>query len=323
MAQKYTHLLYEERKRIGVLRVQRKSLSEIARILGRNKSTIYRKLQRPKHHGVYDSQRSNAHANRLRKKNRRPRKIVGKVEEVVKQGLEKLWSPEQIAGRLKRDNSEQSVSHQCIYDWLYSDKRKGGSWCAYLRINRRKRYSVRGRIKLANRVSIDLRPKRVESRRYFGDWEGDTLQGKLNSGVIATIVERKSLFTMLAHVESKHANILNKAVVQRFSLFPALPKRTLTLDNGSEFAGHAELGKTLGVDVYFAAPQAAWQRGLNENTNGLLRQYLPKKTDFSKISPESIAEIQDLINNRPRKKLGYRTPTEVMAKRAIPLSLRL
>lgn len=323
MAQKYTHLSYEERKRIGALRVQRKSISEIARILGRNKSTISRELQRPKHHGAYDSQRSEAHANRLKRKPRRPRKIVGEVEEVVKQGLKDLWSPQQIAGRIKRVRPELSVSHQCVYDWLYRDKKEGGSWCAFLRINRRKRYSIRGRIKLANRVGIDMRPKSVDSRRYFGDWEGDTLQGKLNSGAIATLVERKSLFTVLAHVASKQASILNKAVAQRFSLFPGLPKRTLTLDNGTEFAGHMELAEALGVRVYFAAPQASWQRGLNENTNGLLRQYLPKKTDFSKVSPERIAEIQDLLNNRPRKKLGYRTPAEIMAKRKTTSSLHL
>lgn len=324
MARHYVHLTYAERKLIGVLRLQRKSIAEIATILGRSRSTIYRELKRFPHHGNYEASRVDARANRMHRKQRRPYKMmVPEIAAYVKAGLEKLWSPEQIAGRLRREGRRFSISHQCIYDWLYRDKKSGGTWCRFLRINRRKRRSVRGRSCIPNRRGIELRPKNVNSRRYFGDWEGDTVLGKLNTGAVVSMVERKSLFTMVGLLKSKNSEKVNAALIRLFSEYPALPRRTLTLDNGTEFSGHEALGKALGLDVYFAAPQAAWQRGLNENTNGLIRQYLPRRSDFRLVTPERVAEIQQSLNNRPRKKLGYRTPMEAMARKAAPPTVAL
>lgn len=323
MAQKkYKHLTYEERKLLGNLRIRKKSVKEIAEILGRATSTIYRELRRPSHNGVYDSQRSHAHAMRQRRIPRKPLKIVDDLEIFVKECLEKLWSPEQIANRAKRERRYR-VCFRSIYTWLYKDKLAGGTFCKYLRINRRKRYTVRCRSKIPGRVGIEERPKVVNSRRRYGDWEGDTAQGKVNTGCLVTIVERKSRFTLLALLDGKYSETLNREVIRRFSEYPSLPRATLTLDNGTEFTGHRQLHEALGLDIYFANPQASYQRGLNENTNGLIRQYLAKGIDFRTVTKEQIAFIQNAINNRPRKALGYRTPTEVMAEKGFLSSFHL
>lgn len=315
MTQKYVHLSLAERKRIAALRKQKKSIGEIARTINRSKSTVHRELKRARGDGSYEALRADAKANRLKKKPRRPFKMmVPEIDAIVKQGLENLWSPEQISGRMKRERHRLYISHQCIYQWLYRERKAGGQWYKKLRINRRKRQSLRdyGKTRIVNRVGIEKRPPSVETRRYFGDWEGDTVHGKLNTGSIATVVERKSLFTVLAKVEDLRASSLNAAIIHRFCQNPLLPKRTLTVDNGREFCHHEELTERLNIAVYFAQPHCSWQRGVNENTNGLLRQYFPKRSDFRKITPEMIAEAERSLNNRPRKKLAYRTPCEVM-----------
>lgn len=158
------------------------------------------------------------------------------------------------------------------------------------------------------------RPASVDSRRFVGDWEGDTVVGKLHGGCLATLVERKSRFTVLAKIDTGRAEDFNAAVWERVSRTPWLPFRTLTVDNGPEFTRHVELENKLNSVVYFAEPYCSWQRGTNENTNGLIRQYFPKGTDFKSTDAEKIALVENLLNNRPRKVLGYRTSLEVMAK---------
>lgn len=321
MAKKFTHLTLEEREQIRILRLQKLSSSKIAKILGRSKSTICEEVKRHLHHNGYEPLRAHGHARVVRRKPRRPKKMgIAAIELFVKEGLLKHWSPQQIAGRMQLEfprSSFMHISHQCIYDWLERDKKSGGSWYKLLRINnkKRKRRRVKAprKVNIANRKGIEERPQSVETRRFYGDWEADTVEGALNRGRIATMVERKTLFTVIAKMETRHAHCFNAAVLERLQQHASLPIRTITADNGAEFARHKELEEQLGTRIYFAEPYCSWQRGLNENTNRLIRQYFPKKTDFKLVSKEEIALIEERLNNRPRKKLAYRTPAEVMA----------
>lgn len=321
MATNFTHLTLDEREQIRILRLQKLSSSAIARILGRAKSTIAEEVKRHLHHNGYEPVRAHGHARVVRRKSRKPQKMnVPSIEKFVKDGLLKGWSPEQIAGRMRIEfprSPAMRISHQCIYDWLERDKKSGGIWYKQLRINnkKRKRHRVKAprKVNIANRKGIEERPQSVETRRFYGDWEADTVEGALNRGRIATLVERKTLFTIIAKMDTRHAHCFNTAVLERLEQGAALPMRTITADNGAEFARHKELEEELGAKVYFAKPYCSWQRGLNENTNRLLRQYFPKKTDFKLVPKERIALIEDTLNNRPRKKLAYRTPAEVMA----------
>lgn len=321
MARKYTHLTRGERERIRLLRLEKRSIGFIAAALLRSKSTIYREVKRHLHHNGYEPERADGHAKKVRSKARRQRKMMlPEIEAYVKQGLLKDWSPEQIAGRLRLDYPHSPalrISRQAIYDWLARDKKTGGKWYRRLRFGKRRRKPTKGsrRTNIAGRRGIEERPRSVESRRYFGDWEADTVEGKLNSGRLATLVERKTLYTIIAKMETRHAHCFNAALLARVGRESWLPMRTITADNGAEFSRHAELSRELGADVYFAEPYSSWQRGRNENTNGLIRQYLPKKTDFRTVSAELIAQVEWALNNRPRKTLGYRTPMEVMARK--------
>jgi IS30 family transposase len=324
MAKTYTHLTLGERERIKQLCVEKHSIGFIATALSRSKSTISLELERNRHRGWYDPERANAKASaRRRIPRRREKMLTDDIAAFVKDSLRKEWSPEQISGRMRqqhRTSEAMCISHQSIYRWINRDRRNGGEWYRHLRLDNRKRKMARGcnfnpAVRIAKRVMIDKRPISVQRRRFTGAWEGDTVQGRQGRGRLATLVERKTRYTVLALVESKHAEKLNAAVIERFARSPWLPIRTLTVDNGLEFAAHWELAKTLGGAIYFAHPYQSWQRGLNENTNGLLRQYFPKGCDFLVVTAEKIAEVEELLNNRPRKILGYRTPAEVMAHR--------
>ena len=322
MAKDYTHLTRGERERIRLLRLEKYSIGFIAAALGRSKSTIWREVKSHLHHNGYEPERAHGHAQKLRKKPRRPCKMMlPEIARFVKEGLNNDWSPEQIAGRMRLHfprRPDLRISHQCIYDWLYRDKKSGGIWYQKLRINnhKRRKWKVKmpRRVNISRRKGIGQRPKSVETRRFFGDWEADTVEGKLNRGRLVTLVERKTLYTLITGMGTRHAHNFNAAAEKRIRQEPWLPLRTLTVDNGAEFARHEELERTLGLRVYFAEPYSFWQRGVNENTNGLLRQYLPQKTDFLSIPEEEIARVEKMLNNRPRKKLNYRTPSEVMAK---------
>lgn len=317
MAKSYTHLTLGERRRIRELLLENRSLGFIAAALSRAKSTISRELCNNSTDNRYSPQKADAKARARRNKPRRPAKMLVQPQTafIVKDGLKRQWSPEQIAGRMRRDGSLH-ISHQSIYRWLWQDKQSGGTWYRYLRLDNRKRKKQRGTrgpgARIANRAMIDDRPASVSSRRYLGDWEADTIQGKLGSGRLATLVERKSRYTVMAFVRSKHAEAFNKAILERVETSDWLPFRTITVDNGLEFAGHAELSPALNCSIYFAHPYRSWERGLNENTNGLIRQYFPKGIDLLSVTQEKVAEVEKLLNNRPRKILEYRTPAEVM-----------
>jgi IS30 family transposase len=230
----------------------------------------------------------------------------------VCQGLESYWSPEQIAGRIARRYPKLCgrVGHQTIYDWIAKQPNRR-YWESFLRFGgkRRKRRDCRGTI--PRTVQIDRRPAEINNRSRYGDWEGDTVIGKRRKSVLVTHVERKSGFLLAAKIEGRLSEAVNRASYQLFQSIPAKLRRTLTLDNGKEFAGYEDLSRWTGLAIYFTKPYAAWQRGTNENTNGLLRQYFPKGTDFDHVTARQLNRAVDLINDRPRKRLKYKTPLEV------------
>lgn len=209
---------------------------------------------------------------------------------------------------------QKTISHETIYRFIYANKARGGSLYKHLHHKNKKyhkrshTYQKRGIIK--DRRMINTRPKIVEKKRRIGDLEIDTVIGKDRIGALITVVDRKSKFTLIKHVPSKHAEVVTSALIEM--LIPIkLVLKTITSDNGKEFAYHKQVSEVLETDFYFANPYHSWERGLNEHTNGLIRQYLPKKTDFTHISKEEIVTIQDKVNHRPRKVLGFRTPYEV------------
>ena len=234
------------------------------------------------------------------------------MRQIVDEKISKQFSPDQISGKLRMLGIH--ISHERIYQYLLDDKRSGGQLYKNLRHShrkRKKRYGSREkRGQIPNRVSIDKRPKIVDARERIGDWEADTIIGRNHKGAMVTLVERKSKYTLIRKISRKTSLLLNSAISE---LTKGFKERfiTMTVDNGREFAGHEEINSKLGVDVYFAHPYHSWERGLSENTNGLIRQYFPKKTDFREISDKEVLQVQHILNNRPRKTLGYLTPNEV------------
>ena len=238
---------------------------------------------------------------------------------VIKEKLIKeQWSPEQIVGYCN-DEKINMVSHERIYQFIYQDKSEGGKLYMHLRVASkayRKRYGKKGGKKqiIKNKVSIEDRPDIINNRMRFGDWEIDTIVGKNNKGAIVTIVERKTGFILIRKLEGKNAKELAKALVLLMIPFKLLV-RSITADNGTEFAEHEYISEKLEADFYFAHPYSSWERGLSEYSNRLIRQYIPKKTDFKNVNHQYIRDIQAKLNRRPRKKLKFKTPGKVFLTR--------
>ncbi len=239
----------------------------------------------------------------------------------MRAGLEKRCSPEQIAGRLRQDHPDDEaawISHEAIYQWVYRQACEGKLLYQRLRrCHKRRRCRIPGERKakrgvIPGRVGIEERPAIVDERRRFGDWESDTIQGAKGKGLVITHVERKSRYVRLIKIDDKRAAPLSAATTLAMKDLPRKLRRTMTPDNGKEFADFKTIERELGLKVYFANPHSPWERGTNENTNGLLRDFLPKGTDFSKVTATRLAQIQKMLNNRPRKCLNYRTPLEVL-----------
>lgn len=312
----YKQLTQEQRYQIYAFKKAGWSQVAIAQEVAVHKSTISRELRRNGGQRGYRPKQAQARATaRQQQRAARPR-ITPATWELVAAKLQEQWSPEQIAGRLRRTRSPLSgcVSHERIYQYIYADKRAGGVLHTHLRSQkqRRKRYgsgrSRRGQI--AGRVSISERPALVERRARLGDWEGDTIVGQGHQQAIVSLTERFSRFTLLHKVARATAPAVSAAI--REQLGPLAEwVHTLTSDNGQEFAAHQEIAVALQADYYFAHPYASWERGLNENTNGLVRQYCPKKSDFSHLDQDAMQAIAHRLNHRPRKTLDYRTPFEV------------
>ncbi|MFQ5616260.1 MAG: IS30 family transposase [Anaerolineales bacterium] len=320
---RYTQLTREERYQIYILKKTGHQQKEIAPMLGRDKSTISRELRRNR--GLRGYRPKQAHDRAIA---RRRSKAQPRIDSQAWQGIETLirqeWSPEQITRRLEVEKGMR-ISHEWIYQYVYADKRSGGHLYRSLRCQkvRRKRYGAydrRGTI--PNQVSIDDRPAIVDTRKRFGDWEGDTVIGKGHKGALVTLVERKSLFTVIRAVLHKTAGTVRAAVKESLILHKDRV-HTITYDNGREFSDHEGMAKDLETRIYFAHPYASWERGLNENTNGLIRQYFPKHRDLTTVSNTEIENAMYKLNHRPRKSLGFRTPYEVFFKTKTSLTVAL
>ena len=310
-----SHLTFKEREILYRLNREEWPKAEIAEVLGRDRSSIYRELNRNTGGCGYRPKQAQRKADERRLLCRREPKMGNPdLKKYVKAALKKKWSPDEIAGRSKRDfprKPDRQVSHQTIYNWLRSEAPE-------LRIHlrrghRRSQPETRG--KLTGCVSIEGRGKIVDSKRRYGDWEGDTVVSPGRRSGVVTMVERKSKYLRVRKTASLKSATTMQAACRGMKDLPENLLHTMTFDNGKEFAQHEWLAKKLGLQVYFAQPYASWQRGLNENTNGLLRQFFPKGTDFARISHRAVARAEKLLNERPRKSLGYKTPSEVIANR--------
>lgn len=316
----YRHLTEEERYQIDDMRREGFNQKEIAIFLNRAESTVSRELKR--NEGDRGWRPRQAHQKSTQRLSERGTANVKRASASawaysIKHLQKDQWSPEQIAGRLILEGLE-TISHETIYQRILEDKNAGGTLYSHLRCKkkRKKRYgsarSSRGAI--PNRVDIDQRPAIVESRKRTGDWEGDTIIGAHDGGaVIATMVERKSRFTCLAKAKNKTTVAVTNSINKQMLPIAAMIF-TMTFDNGREFSLHAVMALVLGADVYFAKPYHSWERGLNENTNGLVRQYFPKRTRFDSITEYDLQRVAKKLNDRPRKCLGYKTPLEVFSK---------
>ena len=312
----FRQLTYEQRCQIYALKKTGMSQQQIADIIGVSQSTISRELSRNTGERGYRHQQAQRKRDTRSAEAAKAIKMTHDMLGIIALKLREKWSPEQISGWL-REEREEHLSHETIYRHIWSDKAAGGDLFRYLRRqgkayqSRSKGLAGRGHIK--NRVSIDERPAIVDKKGRVGDWEIDLVIGKGHSGALVTIVERATSFTVSTRISDKSARTVTAATIALLAPYKD-GVLTITADNGKEFAYHEQMTAALDAQVYFADPYSSWQRGLNENTNGLLRQYWPKKTDFKKISKKEVSAVIVELNNRPRKKLGYKTPANLMAE---------
>jgi len=317
---KYKHLTEEERDMIAVLKAKGVTLSGIAYKIDRHKSTICRELNRNApsvHKGYYLSHKAQERADnrwaithkRERLKNREVRKYV---EDKLKQG----WSPEIIAGRISIDKTGESISYEAIYQYIYEEKKE---LIIYLVRRRRKRMEKGHSRKhqkshIPNRVSISERPDVVNRRKRIGDWENDLMVSRQSTSVLNVLADRKSRYALITKLTQKTAEVTKWSVIRALIKYPA---QTITYDNGSENTKHEEINKFLDIKSYFCNPYHSWEKGTVENTIGLIRRWLPKKTDLAQVSEMEIMKIENWLNNRPRKCLKYKTPLEVFQENLI------
>jgi IS30 family transposase len=319
----YTRLQFIEREEISRQLAYGNNIRSIALILNRSPSTISREINlnavhRKYYRAVFGQQRANC----IRRKKRRKRKLDQnhQLRKIVYKYILKKWSPQQIANRLKfmyPNDMNMQVSHETIYSYLYvlprGELKKKLIQALRKRHKARRKKKPKGQSKLGaiqNYLSIEERPKEIADRIVPGHWEGDMLIGKQNMTAIGTLVERTTRMTFLVKLKDLDANTVRKSFEKEFCQLPKGLKKTLTYDQGSEMSEHRLFTKNTDITVYFAHPRSPWERGTNENTNGLLRQYFPKGTDFSKISKSKLKKVQDEFNDRPRKALGWYTPHE-------------
>lgn len=311
---KKSHLTQEQRYAIQAYKEAGKTISEIAGIIGKDKSVVSRELKRnSKPNGQYRAKHAHGIAQIRKERLSHPRKLTPAMESRIRRRImEYQWSPEQIKGQADRQGVPM-VSHERIYQLIRQDKAQGGDLYKHTRhrLKHRKRPVGGNKASVKGKRSIEERPEAVDRRERIGDWEIDTIVGPGNKGAIVTIVERKTgLLFMRKLPRGRHAKELGKAVVDMLMPYKS-HVHTITSDNGSEFAEHAHIAKKLGADFFFAHPYSSWERGLNEYTNKLVRQYIPKKQELTQYNNQYIREIQYKINARPRKKLKYDNPKQM------------
>src|SRR4030043_2222921 len=327
MKKGYRHSSLEERDRIAEMKSLGQTVTDMAMSLGRSKSTLSRELRRnaTPAYKVYLSHRAHERAvTRKQEAGSRPRLKSDQVVSYVRNKLEQGLSPELIAGRIELEQSGLSISHEAIYQYIYHPKTEGRAELIGLLVRGHRKRKSKGigrkerKTKIPNRIPIEDRPLSVENRSRFGHWEGDSLVSRKSLAALNSLVERKSRLLLLTRLDRKTAGQTTDAVVQRLKGLPEKARRTLTLDNGTENSGHEDITEAIGTRCYFADPYASWQRGANEQVNGMVRTYFSKGMDFSKITDEQVAWVESRINNRHRKCLGYKMPSEVAAVALAP-----
>jgi IS30 family transposase len=320
------HLTLSEREEIRAGLSAQMSIRAIARSLNRSPSTISREVRRNRGRRGYKAVGANNRANRMAK---RPKVCLlernPQLRNLVLEKLELKWSPEQISGWLRRTFPRQNmmqISAETIYKTLYFRNRSALHHLLVKHLRRshslrhgkrHTRKGERGTINIVNGISIHERSKHIDNRRSFGHWEGDLVSGTNNSH-IATLVDRKSRYTVILKLNGKDAGSVNQALINKFQELPPKLRLSLTWDRGMELAKHLELTASTGVKVYFCDPQSPWQRGTNENTNGLIRQFFPKKTCLAQYSQQELDKVAAQLNSKPRKTLKFKTPKEVIEK---------
>lgn len=314
---KYCHISTEERDLFSIYLGQGKSDIEIAILTNRHRTTIWREKTRnkPKINEVrYLSHRADAKAKeRWKTSHKRLRLADKRLRAHVETKIRKGYSPEQTAARIVLKKPELVTNYESIYQYIYNDARHLIPFLRKQHRKRRNRGSGKNKrsIKVPNRVMIDKRPRSVETKRTFGHWEGDTMISRQSKAALMIIYERKAMMIRLQKMEAKTAEQMRKKVIKSLCRMPGKFVKTITLDNGTENAEHEHIAKVLDADIYFCNPYHSWEKGGIENSIGLIREYLPKKTDIAKLSNKRIKQIERKLNNRPRKRLGYRTPLEV------------
>ena len=318
---KYKQISIVERYMIKVLLESDFSFFEIATKLNRSPSTITREIHRntPKRgrgSGIYNPEWAQIKTELRHAVKHKHRKLTSEIRQEICRGIIDDWSPEQIAGRAAKEGKPM-VSHETIYKIIYEDRRNGGQLYTHLRRRHRKRrkrknlYDNRGIIQ--NRIFLDRRPEAANNKSRIGHFEGDTIVGKDHKGAIVSLTEMKTKYQFMLKVQERSADNIQYAIEMLLGdHFPWI--KTLTVDNGKEFACHEKIAADLALKVFFCDPYSPWQRGLNENQNGLIRQYIPKSTSFENLIDHDITKIANRLNNRPRKTLGFETPKEALNK---------
>jgi transposase, IS30 family len=313
------HLTLGQRYEIGILKTKGYSLAEIGRTIGKNKSTISREIKRNSdlRNGAYKPELAQKKCNERHKIKPKNIRFTAPIKEHVKNWILLDYSPEQIVGRSK-EIGQDCVSIETIYKHIWEDKHNGGILSEHLR-KKGKKYAKRGALKgtrgqIPGRIDIDQRPAIVEAKERIGDLEIDLVIGKDHDGALLTVNDRATGMLKMAKIDSKEATVVQAKLIEILQEWMYF-LQTITSDNGKEFANHKTIAEALNILYFFAKPYQSWQRGANENLNGLIRQYFPKKSDFKLIKNEYVQEIENKLNNRPRKRYGFKTPNEVFSQK--------
>lgn len=324
MKKQYEHINADERDKIAVYKAHGFNFSDIAKMLGRNRSTIKREIQRngAEQRDVYTAMRAQTKSeDRKSKANAHERLKNPLIREYVTDKLKEEWTPEIIAGRFKKDHPGHTISHEAIYQYIYLEAPELKKYLPRSHRVRRKRGSQRKNSvnRIPSRIGIDKRPPGANERSEWGHWEADTAVSRQSKQALAILLERVSRLTKLKKIERNGAEEFSSALIQTLRPLDARKRKTITYDNGKENMAHERINEQLNMNSYFCNPYHSWEKGSVENTVGLVRRYLPKKTDFAKVSDVQIAYIEHQLNSRPRKCLQFRTPYEVFSQHRVAL----
>lgn len=321
MVRTYKHFSEEDRDTLARLYHRGRSLRSIAHFMGRSASSLSREIRRNStavEYRVFSAQKRAER--RFRDHHRRPRLKNDALKIQVRSLLEQKWSPETIAGSLERQQGKSVVSPEAIYQWIYQEAPELSVNLARARSRRRKRLRVKwGRVRIPERVSIHQRPEGIQKRIDPGHWESDLMVG-LGQTALQVVVERKTRYTKIGRIPNKSAQASYQGLRSLLITVPPSLRKTITYDNGAENVLHRELNAALGTESYFCEPYHSWEKGTVENMNGVIRRFLPKKTNFDKISEEYLKAIEVWLNNKPRKCLGFQTPADAFAVHSVALA---